>query len=89
MYYNSQCNTVLVGTLSFKVLAYDLLTHERLWSQSLQDSILCVTSWNTSTFVGVADGSVVVFEVKYPYIATLAYRKHCVLCSFLNTMKLA
>jgi hypothetical protein len=62
MYYNSQCNTVLVGTLSFKVLAYDLLTHERLWSQSLQDSILCVTSWNTSTFVGVADGSVVVFE---------------------------
>ena len=81
MHYNPVCGVVLVGTLDFRLLAFDIADHKQLWIFKLSDSILCISSWKNSTFVGLADGSVATFEVRVArlyYVGPVQYVRYTV-----------
>eukprot|EP00731_Ephydatia_muelleri_P023999 Em0016g270a len=63
MKYISSCDMVLIGTLDFYVYAVDCFTWKELWSLRFSDSVLNVEAIESTVFLALAEGSVVIIKV--------------------------
>ena len=53
MHYNPVCGVVLVGTLDFRLLAFDIANHKQLWIFKLSDSICASPRGRTPHLLGL------------------------------------